>query len=81
MDVSYNKLWKLMIDHNIKKGELQSAAKLSSSTMSKLKNGLNVQMDVLVRICRVLECDLSDIMELLPPSDTVLPGKGIDGDG
>ena len=69
MDVSYKKLWKILIDRDMKKGELQAAAKLSASTMSKLKNGLNVQMDVLVRVCRVLDCELADIMELLPPSE------------
>ena len=66
MDVSYKILWKLLIDRDIKKGELQHAAGLSTSTMSKLNKGLNVQTDVLVRVCRVLECDVADIMEILP---------------
>jgi DNA-binding Xre family transcriptional regulator len=48
----------------MKKKELQAAAKLSTSTMSKLNNGLNVQTDVLVRVCSVLECDVADIMEI-----------------
>jgi len=66
MDVSYKKLWKLLIDRDMKKRELQESANLSSSTMAKLRKGLNVQTDVLVRICRVLECDIADIMEILP---------------
>ena len=66
MDISYKKLWKLLIDRNMKKGELQTAAKLSASTMAKINKGLNIQTDVLVRICRVLECDIADIMEILP---------------
>ena len=66
MDVSYKKLWKLLIDRDMKKGELQSAAKLSASTMAKLSKGLNVQTDILVRVCRVLECDVAEIMEILP---------------
>jgi DNA-binding Xre family transcriptional regulator len=66
MDVSYKKLWKLLIDRDMKKGELQAAAKLSASTMAKINKGLNIQTDVLVRICRVLECDISDIMEIVP---------------
>jgi len=66
MDVSYKKLWKLLIDRDIKKGELQHATGLSASTMAKLNKGLNVQTDVLVRVCRVLECDVADIMEILP---------------
>ena len=67
MDVSYKKLWKILIDRDMKKKELQAAAKLSASTISKLNRGLNIQTDVLVRICRVLECDIADILELLPP--------------
>jgi len=66
MDVSYKKLWKLLIDRDMKKRELQTAAKLSSSTMSKLNHAQNIQMDVLVRICRVLDCDIADIVEILP---------------
>ena len=66
MDVSYKKLWKLLIDRDMKKRDLQLAAKLSTSTMSKLTHSQNMQMDVLVRICRVLECDIGDIVEILP---------------
>ena len=66
MDVSYKKLWKLLIDRDMKKRELQLAAKLSTSTMSKLNHSQNMQMDVLVRICRVLNCDIGDIVEILP---------------
>jgi DNA-binding Xre family transcriptional regulator len=76
MDVSYNKLWKLLIDRNMKKREIQESAKLSASTMSKLNKGLNIQTDVLVRICRVLECDFADIMEILPPSNKEKLTKG-----
>ena len=64
MDVSYKKLWKLLIDRDMKKKELQASAKLSTSTMSKLNKGQNIQTDVLVRICRVLNCDFADIMEI-----------------
>jgi len=77
MDVSYKKLWKLLIDKDMKKKELQAAAKLSASTMSKLNKGLNIQTDVLVRVCRVLECDISDIMEVLPLSN---PKQHTEGD-
>ena len=66
MDVTYKKLWKLLIDREMKKKELQDAAKLSTSTMSKMNRGLNIQTDVLVRICRVLDCDIGDIIEVLP---------------
>ena len=70
MDVSYKKLWKLLIDRDMKKRELQLAAKLSTSTMSKLNHAKNIQMDVLVRICRVLDCDICDVVEILPLNDT-----------
>ena len=66
MDVSYKKLWKLLIDRGMKKRELQEAAKLSTSTMSKMNRGQNIQTDVLVRVCRVLDCDFADIIEILP---------------
>jgi len=69
MDVSYKKLWKLLIDRDMKKKELQASAKLSTSTMSKLNKGQNIQTDVLVRICRVLGCDFADIIEIVPISD------------
>jgi DNA-binding Xre family transcriptional regulator len=68
MDVSYKKLWKLLIDRDLKKRYLQETAKLSASTMSKLNKGQNIQTDVLVRICRALKCDIADIMEVLPES-------------
>ena len=77
MDVTYKKLWKLLIDKDMKKRDLQDAARISASTMSKLNRGQNMQTDVLVRICRVLNCDFVDIMEILP-LDTG-EGGGVDG--
>jgi len=64
MGVSYNKLFKLLIDKNMKKGELCDNANVSPSSLAKLRNGENVNTDILVRICKVLNCDLGDIMEL-----------------
>jgi len=64
MGVSYNKLFKLLIDKNMKKGELCDAASVSPSSLAKLRNGENVNTDILVRICKALHCDLGDIMEL-----------------
>lgn len=64
--VSYNKLWKLLIDKNKTKKQLADAAGLSSSTMAKLKKGENLTTDVLCRICKTLECDFKDIMEYIP---------------
>lgn len=64
MEISYNRLWKLLIDKRMNKTQLRSKAHLSSATMAKLGKNENVTTDVLVRICAVLECDLADIMEL-----------------
>ena len=65
MIVSYKRLWKLLIDRNMKKMELRDAAGISSSTLAKLARNGNVTTDVLVSICTALQCDFSDIMELV----------------
>ncbi len=69
MPVSYNKLWKLLIDKNMKRTELRKAAKISTGTLAKLGKNENVSTDVLVRICRVLCCDIGDIMEVVPEAE------------
>lgn len=66
MKMSYNKLWKLLIDKKMKKSDLRKNAKISSSTLAKLTNDENVTTDVLVRICNELKCDVGDIMEFVP---------------
>ncbi len=66
MPVSYNKLWKLLIDKGMKKTELRIAAGISSGTLAKLGKNESVTTDVLARICRALSCDIGDIMEVLP---------------
>ena len=66
MAVSYNKLWKLLIDKNMKKKELGEAAGISNSLIAKLGKNENVTVDVLVRICTALDCGIDDIMELVP---------------
>ncbi|MPM15886.1 hypothetical protein SDC9_62260 [bioreactor metagenome] len=69
MIVTYKKLWKLLIDKDLKKQDLRVAAKLSSSSIAKLSKGENVNTNILVKICEALECDVSDIMEILPDED------------
>lgn len=64
MTLNYNKLWKLLIDKNIKKSELEKLAGVSRSTITKLVNGENVHTDVLVRICKALNCEIGDIVEI-----------------
>lgn len=66
MSVSYNKLWKLLIDRNMKRTELRIAAGISSSTLAKLGKNESVTTDVLVRICETLNCDIGEIMEIVP---------------
>ncbi|WP_019155475.1 helix-turn-helix domain-containing protein [Robertmurraya massiliosenegalensis] len=64
MSVSYNKLWKLLIDKNMNKTMLREEAKLSSGTIAKLGKNENVTTDVLVKICKTLHCDICDIIEI-----------------
>lgn len=64
MSVSYNKLWKLLIDHNMNKSDLGKVAKMSPNTIAKLGKNESVSLDILVRICEVLNCDIGDIVEV-----------------
>lgn len=64
MSVSYKKLWKLLIDKDLKKKDLAEMAHLSSFTINKLNHGENVNIDTLVKICQALNCQLDDIIEL-----------------
>lgn len=66
MKVSYNKLWKLLIDRDMKKMELLEAVEMSPNTLAKLGRNEDVSMDVLRRICEQLQCDIGDIMEMVP---------------
>lgn len=66
MAVSYNKLWKILIDKNMSKTQLIKAAKISTNAMAKLGKNEDVRVEVLVKICRVLECSIDDIMDIFP---------------
>ena len=66
MTVSYKKLWKLLIDKDMKKKDLQEAAGLSPASVAKLSRNDNVSMDVLIKVCTALNVDFGDIMELVP---------------
>lgn len=66
MVISYKKLWKLLIDKDLKKQDLRVVAHLSSSTVAKLTHGENVSTAVLLKICTALNCDIADIMEVIP---------------
>ncbi len=64
MAVSYKKLWKLLIDRDMKKKDLCASAGISHASMAKLGKNENVTTDVLVKICTALKCDISDIVEI-----------------
>ena len=64
MTLSYNKLWKLLIDKGMTKTEMRIKADISTTTLAKMGKNETVSMDVLIRICKVLKCDISDIMEI-----------------
>lgn len=69
MEVSYKKLWKILIDKDMKKKDLQAAAGISWASVTKLSKGETVSLEVLMKICKVLGCDIGDIMELIPKAD------------
>ncbi len=71
MRMSYNKLWKLLIDKGMTKTEMRKAAGISSSSLAKLGKGENVTTDVLLRICEALGCTLDDIAEAVDVSDGI----------
>ena len=66
MAASYKKLWKLLIDRDMKKKDLRMLTGLSSSTIAKITKNEPVSTEVLVKICSVLQCDIGDIMEMIP---------------
>lgn len=65
MHISYNRLWKLLIDKGMNRQQLRLQAGLSTGTMAKLGKNENVTTDVLLRICTVLDCELEQIMEIV----------------
>lgn len=66
MRVSYNKFFKLLIDKQMKKGELCEKAGISTNSIGKMAKGHNMTVDVLAKICITLDCSMNDIMEILP---------------
>lgn len=65
MQANYNKLWKLMIDRNMNKSELRELTGIGTNTLAKLSKNQVVSMEVLLRICDKLDCDISDICEFV----------------
>lgn len=69
MTVSYKKLWKLLIDHDMKKKDLAKAANISNYTITKMSKGENVTVEILGKICTALNCNIDDIMEFIPANE------------
>ena len=69
MQISYNKLWKLMIDRDINKTQLKEKAQISTNAVAKLGKNEPVLMETLDKICRVFECNIGDIMEFIYESN------------
>ena len=65
MGISYKKLWKLLIDRDMKKKDLMELSGISQSSITKMGKNENVYTDVLVRICQALKCDIGDIAEIV----------------
>ena len=67
MDVCYNRLFKMLIDKGLKKTEFAREVGISANTLAKLSRNEMVSMDVLVRICRKLDCSFDEVVEIIPP--------------
>ena len=70
MEVSYKKLWKLLIDKDMKKKDLLATAGISWASVTKLSKGETVSMEVLMKICKALDCNIGDIMDLISEEET-----------
>ena len=63
--ISYNPLWKILIDRDMRKEDLRIAAGLTTTTIAKLGKNETVHLDIILKICKVLDCDINDIMEIV----------------
>lgn len=68
----YNKLWKLLIDKNMKKMDLKKEAKIGSTTLAKLSKNQTVSMEVIQKICKVLNCNICDIVDIVWEDEVIL---------
>lgn len=70
MKVSYKKLWKLLIDKDMMKKDLQSKAQISWASVTKMSQNKNVSMDILLKVCESLNCGIEDVVEFVPDDTT-----------
>lgn len=75
MAASYKKLWKLLIDKEMLKKDLAVKAEISPASIAKLGKNENVNTDILVKICKALDCDISDIVEIVKDETVLLDNK------
>ena len=68
--IRYNKLWKMLVDRKMSKGDLRKEIGLAPNTLTKLRRDEEVSLSVLIRICEHLDCDIGDIMELVTVDET-----------
>lgn len=71
MAVTYNKLWKLLIDKKMTKTDLRLKADIGTATLAKLGKNQSVSMDVIIKICAALECNIADVMDIIPAESNV----------
>ena len=69
MQISYKKLWKLLIDRNMNRKDLRAKTGISSACIAKMGKGENISTDIIIRICSALDCDISEILELVDEND------------
>ncbi|MCI6075986.1 MAG: helix-turn-helix transcriptional regulator [Catenibacterium mitsuokai] len=77
MQISYNKLWKKMIDQNINRTQLKERAKISTNAVAKLGKNEPVSMDTLDKICKVFGCNIGDVMEFINDNNDTYESGGI----
>jgi len=69
MSISYKKLWKMLIDKDMKKKDLQEAAGISSSSITKMGKNENISTETLTKVCKALDCDIGEIVEFVDDKD------------
>lgn len=75
MEVSYKKLWKMLIDRDMSKTDLRLRAGISSSSLARLGKNENVTTEVLAKVCQAMNCDIGEIMEIVPESKNNPSGR------
>jgi putative transcriptional regulator len=75
MAISYNRMWKLLVDKKMSVADLRKAAEISPNTMTKLRRDKAVNLAILERICNTLNCDFSDIMQYVKETDSQSPNR------